>query len=39
MTKLAEVVEATAIRPFQVMPVPEAELTRIASTHRRDQVA
>ncbi len=27
MTQLADVVEATAIRPFQVMPVPDAALT------------
>ena len=27
MTNLTDVVEATAIRPFQVMSVPEAELT------------
>ena len=27
MTKLADVVEATAIRPFQMVSVPEAELT------------
>src|SRR5436189_5980206 len=29
MTKLADVVEATAIRPFQVDVVPEAELTEL----------
>ena len=29
MTKLADVVEATAIRPFQVNVVPEAELTEL----------
>ena len=29
MTKLADVVEATAIRPFQVANVPEAELTEL----------
>jgi pimeloyl-ACP methyl ester carboxylesterase len=29
MTKLVEVVEATAIRPFQVVSVPEAELTEL----------
>ena len=29
MTKLADVVEATAIRPFQVVSVPEAELTEL----------
>ena len=38
MTKLADVVEATAIRPFQVS-VPDAELDRIAQAHQRDQVA
>jgi hypothetical protein len=39
MTKLNDVVEATAIRPFQVMSTPEAELTEIARAHQRDQVA
>src|SRR5712692_9101288 len=29
MTKLADVVEATAIRPFQVVNVPDAELTEL----------
>ena len=29
MTKLANVVEATAIRPFQVSVVPEAELAEL----------
>src|SRR6266851_5229477 len=29
MTKLADVVEATAIRPFQVVSVPEAELSAL----------
>ena len=29
MTKLADVVEATAIRPFQVVSVPDAELTEL----------
>ena len=29
MTKLTDVVEATAIRPFQVVSVPEAELTEL----------
>ena len=38
MTKLTDVVEATAIRPFQVS-VPEAELTELAPAHQRDQVA
>ena len=38
MTKLVDVVEATAIRPFQVS-APEAELDRLAQAHQRDQVA
>ena len=29
MTKLVDVVEATAIRPFQVPSVPDAELTEL----------
>ena len=29
MTKLADVVEATAIRPFQMASVPDAELTEL----------
>ena len=29
MTKLTDVVEATAIRPFQVVNVPDAELTEL----------
>ena len=29
MAKLADVVEATAIRPFQVVNVPDAELTEL----------
>ena len=29
MTKLADVVEATAIRPFQMVSVPDAELTEL----------
>jgi hypothetical protein len=39
MTKLADVVEATAIRPFQMAVVPDAELTELRRRINRDKVA
>ena len=38
MTILTDVVEATAIRPFQMVRTPDADLTD-AQAHQRDQVA